>query len=658
MRGTFTETRTNPADKAPADKAPADKAPAGKAPAGKAPATDRVADGAAGNGAPRVDTKAGDTPRSDVTTTNGNSRDAVAAFLAAGGDRNVEQETGDTAREDTVGAVLAILLADHPEATFYAIDANAATVPMPDSLDLNGHTIIKGHQSALEMVTPDHRGTVIDTWERAQTVGVATADIRLAVDPERHVMLTFLDARAEHGVFIGAFTTSDKTDETDESEQTTIRPEVPERAPRFARARKDGLALFLEIDEAFTQILGWKPEEVAGLRSRDLIHPDDEALAVDNWMNMLASSGPARRVRLRHLHRDGSWVWMEVTNHNLLEDPEHQCVVAEMVDISEEMATHEALRAREQLLDRLAETLPLGLLQVDSDSRVVYTNDRLHYILGTTRADTVDEQLSTVVGDDTEVVSEAFAGVLSNGVDSDIEVRVRPYGERDKQLRYCALNLRSLTDASGGVTGAIVCVADVTETARAREELRARATYDAVTRCYNRASTMAELEAMLAPDGAGQHPAVIFVDLDHFKDVNDELGHSAGDEFLRVVAERLHRCVRAEDVVGRIGGDEFLVICPRISAAAEAMSTAGRLARSLRNQVVLKKAAVPSSASIGVAWCDGQSTTAEALVAQADSAMYQSKRAGIGEPVLFDESMPSTGGSETWQWPAPPDEQA
>jgi diguanylate cyclase (GGDEF)-like protein/PAS domain S-box-containing protein len=418
------------------------------------------------------------------------------------------------------------------------------------------------------------------------------------------------------------------------------------------------LAVLLEIDEAFTQILGWKPEEVMGLRSRDLIHPDDEALAVDNWMDMLASPGPGRRVRLRHRHRDGSWVWMEVTNHNLLEDPEHQCVVAEMVDISEEMATHEALRAREQLLDRLAETLPLGLLQVDSDSKVVYTNDRLHSIVGTACAKTVEEQLSNVIDEDRQVVSEAFSGVLSNGVDSDIEVRVRPFGERDKQLRYCSLNLRALTDADGGVNGAIVCLADVTESARTREELRARATYDAVTRCYNRASAMAELEAMLARDGTGQRPAVIFVDLDHFKDVNDELGHPAGDEFLRVVAERLHRCVRAEDVVGRIGGDEFLVICPRISAAAEAMSTASRLARSLRNQITLRKALVPSSASIGVAWSDGQSTNAETLVAQADAAMYESKRAGNAQPVMFDESMARAEDTETWQWPALPDEQA
>jgi len=621
------------------------KSAVGKGVTAKDTATDETTDDAAGNGAPCVDMGAADETCQDITSTNGTGEDAVTAFLASAGNGDVGEESDRTPRANEVKALLAILLADHPEAVFFAIDANAVIVPMPDSVNLNGHGLVEVH-SALDLLVPSYRGVVIDTWEKAYKTGVATAHVRLATDPDRAVMLHLLDARAEHGVFIGAYTTDEHPDE--DTGEAAIPITAPPHRPRFARARKDGLAVLLEIDKAFTQILGWDPEEVLGRRTRDLIHPDDEALAVDNWMDMLASSGPGRRVKLRHLHRDGSWVWMEVTNHNLLEDPEHRCVVAEMVDISEEMA-------REQLLDRLAETLPLGLLQVDCDSRVIYTNDRLYSILGTSRAKTVEEQLSSVVEEDSQLVVEAFAGVLSNGVDSDIEVRVRPYGERDKQLRYCSLNLRTLTDASGSVTGAIVCVADVTESARSRDELRARATYDAVTRCYNRASAMAELEAMLALGGTGERPAVIFVDLDHFKDVNDTLGHPAGDEFLRVVAERLHRCVRAEDVVGRIGGDEFLVICPRISAAAEAMSTAARLARSLRNQITLKNAGVPSSASIGVAWCDGQSTTAETLVAQADTAMYQSKRAGNGVPVLFDKSMGSAQSTDSWQWPSLPD---
>jgi diguanylate cyclase (GGDEF)-like protein/PAS domain S-box-containing protein len=552
---------------------------------------------------------------------------------------------------DPVATALEILLANHPEAVFYAIDSNAHTVDMPGSVDLKGHELMEGNNTALEMVVPGNRGVVIETWEKLLNAGIASAHVRLAADPDRTVMLHFLDAREEHGVVIGALTTAEQT-----AEAAVIEHAIESRAPRFARVRKDGLAVLLEVDEAFTEILGWTPEEIVGCRTRDLVHPDDEALAVDNWMDMLAASGPGRRVRLRHRHRDGNYVWMEVTNHNFLEDPDYRCVVAEMVDISEEMATQEALRAREQLLDRLAQTLPLGLLQVDVDSEVIYTNDRLHSIVGTPRAGTVSEQLASVIDDDREVVEEAFAGVLQGGVDSDIEVRLRPYGASDKEIRYCTLNLRALTDSYGAVNGAIVCVTDVTESARARDELRARATYDAVTRCFNRASTIAELEAMLASEGSDRRPAVIYVDLDRFKEVNDSLGHQAGDDFLRVVAERLHRCVRSEDVVGRIGGDEFLVICPRISNPQEAMSTAARLASSLKNQITLKKAGVPSSASIGVAWSDGKQVSAETLVSQADTAMYQSKHAGYGEPVLFQESMVGAENSGTWQWPSLPDD--
>jgi diguanylate cyclase (GGDEF)-like protein len=265
-------------------------------------------------------------------------------------------------------------------------------------------------------------------------------------------------------------------------------------------------------------------------------------------------------------------------------------------------------------------------------------------------------------------VQEAFNAVLTSGIDSDIEIRVRPYGGSDNEFRYCSLNLRALTNASGEVSGAIVCLADVTENARAREELRTRATFDAVTRCYNRASTLAELESMLAasaidevealldPENPTRRPAVIYVDLDNFKEVNDTHGHSAGDGVLQVVAERLRRCVRSEDVVGRIGGDEFLVICPHIAATAEAMMVANRLATSLRDQIGLQKVTLPSSASLGVAWTEGPGTTPETLVAQADIAMYRSKHEGCGQPVLFDKSMGSAEVTDAWQWPALPDE--
>ncbi len=366
--------------------------------------------------------------------------DAARVDSTAGDALSLDVTGADTAHKDEVNAALAILFSSHPEAVLCALDVYGFIMPMPNSVDLNGHDLVEG-RSPLDMVIPGHKKAVLDTWEKARTTGVANAHVTLATDPERRVLLHVLDARAQHGVFISMFTTDEQA--AVGADKIMIAPSPPAHTLRFARVRKDELAVLLKIDEAFTQILGWKPEEVIGLRMLDIIHPDDQELALDNWLDMLASPGPGRGVKLRHRHRDGSWVCMEVINHNLLEDPEHRCVIAEMVDISEEMATHEALRAREQLLDRLAETLPLGLLQVDSDARVIYTNDRLHSIVGTARSDTVEEQLSNVLDEDHQVLDEAFAGVLSKGIDSDIEVRIRPYGEREQGAALLHLELES-----------------------------------------------------------------------------------------------------------------------------------------------------------------------------------------------------------------------
>lgn len=425
-----------------------------------------------------------------------------------------------------------------------------------------------------------------------------------------------------------------------------------------ARVRKSDVAVMVQIDEATSQLLGWRPDDMVGRTSLEFIHPDDQQLAVENWMQMLSSHGPGSAVRLRHMHSDGSWVWVELTNHNLLDDPAANYILAEMVDVSEEMSTlapaslhkqaptadpallprrlHDAIRGREQLLHRLAEALPLGVLQVDAEGRVVYTNHRLHSILGKARTATAARQLSMVLNEDKGRLDEAFEAVLRGGLDSDIEVRL---GTSDahgtKDVRQCTMSLRSLTAESGAVTGAIVCVADITDSVRIREELRIRATFDDVTGCHNRASTMEALEGALGASAEEAAPAVIFVDLVRFKEVNDRLGHAAGDELLAIVAKRLLGAVRAEDLVGRIGGDEFLVVCPRITSATQAMQLATRVAGALRRRVRLKATSVPCQASIGVAWAAGPNADADALVSHADEAMYEAKRIGSGHPILF-----------------------
>jgi diguanylate cyclase (GGDEF)-like protein len=158
---------------------------------------------------------------------------------------------------------------------------------------------------------------------------------------------------------------------------------------------------------------------------------------------------------------------------------------------------------------------------------------------------------------------------------------------------------------------------------------------------------MAALAAMVTGGDDGSRPAVIFVGLGDGTGRNDSHGPIAGDEFLGVVARRLHGSVREDDLVGRMGDDQFLVVCPRITTAAEAVRIAIRIAESLSHEIQIKNTRIRSQTSIGVAWSSGPGSDANALVVQGDAAMRESKRRGAGRPVLFTPSLlhvpPPTG---------------
>jgi diguanylate cyclase (GGDEF)-like protein/PAS domain S-box-containing protein len=406
--------------------------------------------------------------------------------------------------------------------------------------------------------------------------------------------------------------------------------------------RKNAVSELLEIDDATTEILGWPADEMVGHRSLEFIHPDDQEPAIEAWIEMLAIPGPGKPARMRHKRRDGSWAWVEITNVNRLGDPEHEDMLAELVDISDDLSPQEAewlakrsVRSRERLLDRIAEALPIGLCQVDRRRNIVYCNERLPEILGTARAATIDEQLATVVRDDWSVLDAAIVGALHDGQDADAEVQVER--QRGDRFRRCVARVRALEDDDRQPIGAIITLEDVTESARMRAELERRANYDMLTRCHNRASVMSAVEVALA-QGHDTTTAVIFVDIDRFKAVNDNLGHAAGDDLLVAVADRLAGAVRDDDILGRIGGDEFLVVCSRIRGREEALAVGRRIQDALHGEVVLDTGRAMLSASVGIACSDRGASSADELVSQADTAMYQAKREGSQRVVVFEPS--------------------
>jgi diguanylate cyclase (GGDEF)-like protein len=189
-----------------------------------------------------------------------------------------------------------------------------------------------------------------------------------------------------------------------------------------------------------------------------------------------------------------------------------------------------------------------------------------------------------------------------------------------------------LTNDDAIVSGAIVCVEDVTERAHARAELENRATYDALTGCLNRVSILGRLRTLVE---AGAKVGAVFVDLDGFKGVNDQCGHATGDAVLVEVSGRVRECVRETDVVGRLGGDEFVVLCPAVETDEAVFEVAMRISNALAVPIACDEGAFTMQASIGVAIGDDPAAAPESLIANADAAMYVSKRNGDGRPVSY-----------------------
>jgi diguanylate cyclase (GGDEF)-like protein len=416
---------------------------------------------------------------------------------------------------------------------------------------------------------------------------------------------------------------------------------APEPVGISVHMTRSGVGMIQAVDEPIVDLLGWRPDQLIGLSSTKFIHPDDQPSAIAAWVKMVDSSDGAGVWRGRYQSAWGTWVWVETVNR--YDGSVTPIVFTTMRGVTAEQASmEERLYARSQLLSRLSDALPVGVFQVNLSSHVTFTNDRLHVIVGVGLRPTVDEQLSAIVEEDRCFFQAALATALADRPVDDIELRLRlPADGRQRtadEERVCLLGLRTLTDSSGVVSGAVGCLSDVTEAAQLRRELEVRASIDALTSCLNRAATLEMIARTVAapapaPHGA-QGNAVVFIDLDHFKAVNDTLGHAAGDRLLVEVADRLRGTLRDGDHVGRFGGDEFLVICPGVDSPDQAREIAERIAMVLTSTVDLGSCPIQLQASVGVAWTKKR-LDADTLIAWADSAMYESKRLGLPAVTLF-----------------------
>ena len=291
-----------------------------------------------------------------------------------------------------------------------------------------------------------------------------------------------------------------------------------------------------------------------------------------------------------------------------------------------------------RVFQQLTDNQPVGVVQIGPTGRVILSNARVGQLTGAIGCATINAIFSGVDALDADPLSAALRGVLDHATDAELAVTIRP---RSNSVIRCRVTLRALSDDRYRPNGALICIDDVTDGARMPAPLDERAT-DALTHAHSRESIMIGLqEALVDAHRDVTGVAAIAIDLDDFRSAHDRQGRAAGEELMRQVAACLRRTTREDDLVGSVGAYQFLVIGRSILAPSSALAMAERIAHALE-RICDPEQLRHTVASIGVTWSIGvppDDTTvareaAAAVVAQADSAVRESKAQGLGRPVF------------------------
>lgn len=282
--------------------------------------------------------------------------------------------------------------------------------------------------------------------------------------------------------------------------------------------------------------------------------------------------------------------------------------------------------ARLRQLDILAELVPVGILALDRSLACVFVNGRWCDLSGLNYEESWrDGWQDAVLFDDRERFLEAIVSGAEEATGVAVDVRLRtPLG----RVTWVKFEARAQFDYRGRFDGYVATVTDVSDHIQTQKELLDRANYDLLSHLPNRSCFEEQLTEALTHCGEGRNLALLYVDLDDFKDVNDTLGHDSGDEVIRIVAQRMRNVVRAGDLVGRLGGDEFAILLYDMEEPANAGMVADKVIAALTETIRLQDQRVQIGASIGIATTDDRLMKADLFMKLADKAMYHAKRRG------------------------------
>lgn len=384
------------------------------------------------------------------------------------------------------------------------------------------------------------------------------------------------------------------------------------------------------ISPSVATVLGWDPELLVGTRAIDLVHPDDLPGVLPARAAVYAGR-VMDAVAARFRTTSGTYRHMSVTARPLREGADVVAAVVGLRDVTDEFAAQQALALSERRFRLAMDGAAHGMAITDADGVLIEVNPALCQMVGRSAADLLGKGVEVLLpAEDRGLPGE----VLSRLTASDDPVVRHEHrleaGGRDLWVDHSISVLRE----QGRVVYFVHQFLDQTADRRLQEELAHRATHDGLTGVSNRDDLMTRLRDRLAePVEDPSQVGVLFCDIDNLKPVNDDLGHQAGDAVLTAVADRLRRVVRRGDVVGRVGGDEFVAVLDGVADVEELRRLAEKIQRTASSPVRFGAGDVPVTISVGAVLAGASEATDEVLL-RADRALYAAKLAGRDRVVV------------------------
>jgi diguanylate cyclase (GGDEF)-like protein/PAS domain S-box-containing protein len=404
---------------------------------------------------------------------------------------------------------------------------------------------------------------------------------------------------------------------------------------------------------AYHKISGLTFDQALGTNWSKAIHPEDRQRVVAEWRDA-ARDRELFQAEVRFLREDQSVVWTRLNARAMRDGDGLHGYVQTVEDITERMMVDAVLRAAEESLYEEKERAQVTLDSIgdavattDPAGKVSYLNlmaermtgwsrddafgqplaDVFRIIDGTTRDTATNPAERAIAENRTVGLAAEFVLVRRDGVEYAIEDSAAP-----------------IHDRKGRVTGAVIVFHDVSESRAMAEKMAYMAQHDFLTGLANRALLTERLARAIGQ--AKRHKkqvALLFVDLDDFKRINDSMGHTVGDQLLKLVADRLVACVRSTDTVCRQGGDEFVILLAEVEQLQDAANVADKLLAALVVPQQVGEHELNVTLSIGISVYPDDSRDVDAVMQNADTAMYQAKASGRNNYKFFRDDMVTPG---------------